>query len=101
MLSKRFIITHPDGLHLRPATVLCGHSIEFRSNIILKAGSKSVNAKSVLGVLSALIKCGDEVELICDGPDEAEAMELLDRLFSEGFEDDRNNNEDGVIEKQV
>jgi len=89
MLSKRFIFTHPEGLHLRPATVLCSQSIEFKSNITLKAGSKSVNAKSVLGVLSAVIKPGDEVELICDGPDEAEAMEFLDRLFSEGFEDGR------------
>jgi len=88
MLSKKFIITHPDGLHLRPATVLCSHSIEFKSNITLKAGNKSVNAKSVLGVLSALVRYGDEVELICDGPDEKQAMELLGSLFDSGFDED-------------
>lgn len=89
MISKKFKITHPDGLHLRPATVLCSHSIEFKSNITLKAGNKSVNAKSVLGLLSALVKYGDEVELICDGPDESQAMELLGRLIDSGFEEDK------------
>lgn len=88
MLSKKFKITHPDGLHLRPATVLCSHSIEFKSNITLKTSNKSVNAKSVLGLLSALIRYGDDVELICDGPDEDQAMELLGRLFEMGFDED-------------
>ena len=35
------------------------------------------NAKSILSVLGACVKCGDEIELICDGEDENEALEYL------------------------
>lgn len=87
MLRKRIRIVNPDGLHLRPATVLCSRSIEFKSTITLKTGDKYVNAKSVLGVLSALIKYGDEIELICEGPDEEEAMEFLSKGIKEGLDD--------------
>lgn len=86
MLRRKFRIIDPDGLHLRPASVLCSRTMEFKSAITLKSGNKSVNAKSVLGLLSALIKYGDEVELICEGPDEQEAMEQLGRLFMAGFD---------------
>jgi phosphocarrier protein len=67
---------------------LCSRSIEFKSTITLISGSKSVNAKSVLGLLSALIRYGDEIELICEGPDENEAMNALAKLINEGMEDD-------------
>jgi phosphocarrier protein len=87
MLRRKIKIVNPDGLHLRPATVLCSRSIEFKSTITLKSGDKNVNAKSVLGVLSALIKYGDEVELNCEGPDEAEAMDVLSVLIEEGLDD--------------
>lgn len=87
MLSKKISIVNPDGLHLRPATVLCSRSIEFKSSVMLKAGNKTVNAKSVLGLLSALIKYKDEVELICDGPDEEEAMEVLSIIIENGLDD--------------
>lgn len=90
MLRRKIKIVNPDGLHLRPATVLCSRSIEFKSTITLKSGDKNVNAKSVLGVLSALIRYGDEVELNCEGPDEAEAMDVLSVLIEEGLDDTMN-----------
>lgn len=85
MLRKKFKITNPEGLHLRPAAVICSHSIEFKSSITLKSDNKSVNAKSVLGVLSALVKCGDVIELICEGQDEKEAMDVLSKVITEGI----------------
>jgi phosphocarrier protein len=44
-----------------------------------------VNAKSVLGVLSACVKRGDEIELVCEGPDEAEALALLTKMIQGGL----------------
>ena len=40
----------------------------------------TANAKSVLSVLGACVKCGEEVEFICDGPDEEQALEAMIRL---------------------
>lgn len=87
MVSRKIIIDIPSGLHLRPISVLCNRSIDFKSVITIKIGNKSVNAKSVLGVLSACVKHGDEIELICDGPDEEEALETLSGMISSGLGD--------------
>lgn len=85
MKSKKFIIHNPAGLHLRPISVLCNCSIDFKSTIFIKIGNKTVNAKSVIGVLSACVKQGDEIELICEGTDEVEAMETLSNLILGGL----------------
>ena len=37
----------------------------------------TANAKSVLSVLGACVKCGDEIEFVCEGEDEAEALKTL------------------------
>jgi len=37
----------------------------------------AANAKSVLSVLGACVKCGDEIELFCEGEDEEEALQFL------------------------
>jgi phosphocarrier protein len=85
MVSSKLIINIPSGLHLRPISVLCNRSIDFKSTITIRIGDKSVNAKSVLGVLSACVKHGDEIELICDGPDEIEAHEELGNMIRGGL----------------
>ena len=43
------------------------------------------NAKSVLSILGSCVKYGDTIELVTDGPDEEEAMNVLSKLFDGGF----------------
>jgi phosphocarrier protein len=88
MVSSKMIINIPSGLHLRPISVLCNRSIDFKSSITIKVGDKAVNAKSVLGVLSACVKHGDEIELICEGPDEIEAHNVLSSMIQSGLGDE-------------
>ncbi|HWT27139.1 MAG TPA: HPr family phosphocarrier protein [Mobilitalea sp.] len=88
MVSAKMIIDSPLGLHLRPISVLCNRSIEFQSKITIKTKDKSVNAKSVLGVLSACVKFGDEIELVCEGPDEEKALEILHDMIKAGLGDE-------------
>ncbi len=85
MVSKSLIINIPAGLHLRPISVLCNRAIDFKSTITIRIGEKSVNAKSVLGVLSACVKNQDEIELICEGPDEASALTILSEMIMNGL----------------
>jgi phosphocarrier protein len=77
MVTKKVVITNPTGLHLRPAGNLCKVAMNYKSHITFGYGENTANAKSVLSVLGACIKCGDELELRCDGPDEEEAMQAL------------------------
>ncbi len=85
MVSNNLMINIPAGLHLRPISVLCNRAIDFKSTITIRIGEKSVNAKSVLGVLSACVKNGDEIELICEGPDEVSALEILSDMIGSGL----------------
>ncbi len=77
MVSQKVIIINKTGLHLRPAGFLCKTAIQFKSKISLVLGSTTANAKSVLSVLGACIKEGNEVEIICEGSDEEEALKIL------------------------
>lgn len=85
MVSKKFVIRDPKGLHLRPATDLCNEAIEFKSSVKLIINHITADAKSVLGVLAAGVKCGMTIEISCNGPDEEIAMEHLTEFIAGSF----------------
>ena len=74
MVSKKVIVKNPTGLHLRPAGILCNEAVKYKSKVYFRYGDNEANAKSVLSVLGACIKCGTELEFICEGEDENEAL---------------------------
>ena len=74
MVSKKVVVKNPTGLHLRPAGILCNEAVKYKSSVHFMYGDNEANAKSVLSVLGACIRSGTEIELICDGADEEEAM---------------------------
>ena len=51
--------------------------MQFKSLITFTFRDSTANAKSVLSVLGACVKCGDEIEFICEGEDEQEALKTL------------------------
>ena len=77
MVSGKVRVVNPTGLHLRPAGVLCREALKYRCTVTITFEDSVVNAKSVLSVLGACVKCQDEITLTCDGEDEAEALEDL------------------------
>lgn len=85
MVSQKVTIKNPTGLHLRPAGILCKEAMNFKSLITFQYRGNTANAKSVLSVLGACIKSGDEIELVCEGDDEEEALRVLVELINEGF----------------
>ncbi|EHI56472.1 hypothetical protein HMPREF9333_00334 [Johnsonella ignava ATCC 51276] len=85
MVSRKITIINPSGLHLRPAGNLCKESLKYKSKIKINFGDKSANAKSVLSVLGVCIKFGDEIEFVCEGTDEEEALEAVCTLADDGF----------------
>ncbi|MCI8296219.1 MAG: HPr family phosphocarrier protein [Lachnospiraceae bacterium] len=85
MVSKTLTVTNPSGLHLRPAGVLSQTAMKFKCDVIIECGDKKIVAKSVLNVMAAGIKCGTEINLICDGEDENEALETLSKAIEDGL----------------
>ena len=85
MITKKVKITNPTGLHMRPAGIFCNKASEFESSIRFRYDNTTANAKSVLSVLGACIKSGDEIVLECEGSDEKEAMEAMVKAIEDGL----------------
>ena len=85
MVRKKVIIKNPTGLHLRPAGVLCNEAMKFSSKILFRYGKETANTKSVLSVLGACIKSGYEIELICEGEDEVDALQAMVTVIENGL----------------
>lgn len=88
MVSEKIIIGCALGIHLRPAGAMCDAAVKYDSHITFTYGEgKSANAKSVISILAAGVKCGDEIELIAEGCDEKEALEGVSSAFKEALKD--------------
>ncbi|MBO5459538.1 MAG: HPr family phosphocarrier protein [Lachnospira sp.] len=88
MVSEKIIVSSALGIHLRPAGAMCDAAVKYDSHVTFTYGEgKSANAKSVISILAAGIKCGDEIELIAEGPDEKEALENVSAVFKESLKD--------------
>jgi Phosphotransferase System HPr (HPr) Family len=85
MLRQKATIINPSGLHLRPAGKLCKEAMGFKSSITFEHNNGIFNAKSVLSVLGACIKSGDEIEFICEGVDETAAMNAMLKIIENGL----------------
>ena len=85
MVSQKVKIINPTGLHLRLAGNLCKEAMKYNSKITFEYSGNTANAKSVLSVLGACIKSGDEITLICDGEDEQGALRELGAYVESGL----------------
>lgn len=86
MAIQKVIVKNQTGLHLRPAGIVCRTAMLYKSHIVLVHGNTAANAKSVLSVLGAGVRAGDEIEIKCEGVDEQEALAAMVELFESGLE---------------
>ncbi len=85
MVSQKITINNPQGLHMRPAGVFAKGVAKYQSDVNLIFNGKSTNGKSLLNIIGACIKCGSEIEVQCDGPDEEEALKAAIELIESGL----------------
>ena len=85
MVERRVRITNQLGLHARAAAKLVRLSSGFASSVTLRHGDAAANASSILDVLTLAAGYGKYVDVVTDGPDEAAAMDQIEKLFVEGF----------------
>lgn len=83
MIKKSFKITNDAGLHARPATNLVNVCMDFKCDITLNALKKTVDFKSIMGVMSLGVYSGTIIEIVCEGIDEEEAMNKLSNTIIE------------------
>ncbi len=83
MVKKSFRITNEQGIHARPATTLVKVAMEFESDISLSALKKTVDFKSIMGVMSLGIYSGTTIEVRCEGTDEEKALDAISKKIYE------------------
>lgn len=85
MVRQKVTISNPTGLHLRPAGMFCNIANRYECKVLFEYDNTTANAKSVLSVLGACIKSGDEIVLVCEGADEEEALRAMVEAVESGL----------------
>ena len=67
-----------EGLEARPIAMLVQKASQFSSTVHIEVGSKKVNAKSIMGMMSLSVGSGDEVVVITNGDDEVVAAKEIE-----------------------
>lgn len=86
MVSKKVIVVNEQGLHMRPAGVLAKAVKEHPDcEVTLNANGKTVKAKAPMQIMSACMKKGCEVEIVCNGGEEQAVLDEIAAMFENGF----------------
>lgn len=81
MYEKEVVVRCQSGLHNKQATYFVQKANEFDSSIWIESGSRKMNAKSLLGIMSLAVVTGATVKLIASGTDAEEAVNSLETLL--------------------
>ena len=87
MVTRRVQVVNALGLHARAAARFVRLAGQFRSQIRVTRGQRTMDGKSILGLLLLAAARGTEIHISADGADEADAVTALCALAERGFED--------------
>ena len=86
METRDFHIIAETGIHARPATLLVQAASKFGSDVNLEYNGKSVNLKSIMGVMSLGVGKNADVTITAEGDDEKDALDAIaDTMKKEGL----------------
>ncbi|MFP3125799.1 HPr family phosphocarrier protein [Ectobacillus funiculus] len=81
MVERTFIVQLQHGLQARIATQFVQKASSFNSDINLMKNGRSINVKSIMGIMALAIRRGEEVTLFADGNDEQQAAIDLEKFL--------------------
>ena len=81
MYSKEVVVRCESGLHNKQATYFVQKANEFGCSVWVESGSRKMNAKSLLGIMSLGVVTGSTIMLIADGSDAEAAVNALEALL--------------------
>ena len=81
MKEIKVVVIDPVGLHARPATVAVNAANKFKSDVKVTYKDRTVNMKSIMGVMSLGIPTQSEITITCDGEDEDVAVATIEEIL--------------------
>lgn len=85
MIKKQFEIINKLGLHARASAKFVATASRFACEIEVSKDSKTVNGKSIMGVMLLAAKQGSTIEINAEGEEEQEAIQALEELIADRF----------------
>lgn len=85
MVSQHITIINRLGLHARAAAKFVQTAAQFAAEIEVIRGDKSVNGKSIMGIMMLAAAQGAEIEIKACGADEQAALDALGELINDRF----------------
>ncbi len=81
MVEKSMVVGLESGLEARPIAVLVQVASKYESSVYIMSGGKKVNAKSIMGMMSIGLVNGEDVTIVTEGSDEAEAAADIEKYL--------------------
>ncbi len=88
MISRSVTIINKLGLHARAASRLVNCASVFEAEVWIKNGEKTINGKSIMGVLTLAASKGTVLVIEADGSDREDALQAIYELISGRFGED-------------
>jgi len=85
MIKTKIKITNKLGLHARASAKFVSTASRFQSQIEVSKDSKTINGKSIMGVMTLAATKGSELILQFEGPDEVEMEKAIVNLINNFF----------------
>lgn len=87
-ISEAILVPNPTGLHARPAATMVALAKQFTSDVQLRRGRDTANAKSIMAIMGMAAARGDKVVVTAHGPDADEAVAQVAQAIRDGLGED-------------
>ena len=77
MVKETVEIEITKEMQVRPVAMLVQLASKYDASIYIESGTKSFNAKSIMGMMTLGLCLGDKITVVADGRDEQEALAAL------------------------
>jgi phosphocarrier protein len=85
MITREVVVPNRLGLHARAAAKFVQTAARFRARILVRREGRTMDGKSIMGVLLLAAARGTTIAISAEGPDETEAVAALVSLVESGF----------------
>ena len=87
MFSEKVTLVNPQGFHMRPASLLVGEVGKYDATVTIVRDGAEIPGNSLMAIMAAGIKCGEEIEIRAEGAQEAEAGRAVVDFIAAGMGD--------------
>ena len=88
MIEREVVVRNRAGIHARPAALIVQTASQFSSHIEFKNSHDTINAKSIMGIITLGAGYNSTITISAEGEDAAEAVDRLAQLFENRFEEE-------------